>query len=121
VVRLYHATTPEAAIKILWEGFDDGPRQTALNVGGVWLASTPSDENEGAKGGTRVAVEVPAETAESWRLIEGEETYLAPAADVNQWTRVVLCDGCGSVAEEPCVEEIRGRLYVVCAMCGGGS
>ncbi len=117
-MRLYHATNAEAAIEILRGGFQDGPRQLGANVGGVWLSTWAHvDENEGAKGGTRVAVEIPASLVERWRFIEDEAIFVVPAALVNVWPRVLLCDGCDVSVSAPTIEEIRGETLVFCDRC----
>ena len=58
-MRLYHTTTPEAAEKIVSDGFRDstGFYLIARETSGVWLSNVPLDANEGTTGDTVLLVD----------------------------------------------------------------
>lgn len=59
-MRLYHSTTPEAAEKIVADGFRDstGTYGTSKKWTGVFLSDVPVDENDGARGDTLLFVDL---------------------------------------------------------------
>jgi hypothetical protein len=83
----YHRTSAAVAATILREGFRDGTGNylTDRKWSGVWLASEPLDENEGAFGDTLLEVQVrgTSETLARYEWIEegkGYREWLIPAA-----------------------------------------
>jgi hypothetical protein len=90
-VRLYHATSIEAAEAILRDGFREGHPHWAfqhdLGISGVWLADHPVDENEGAqRGDVLLAVDLPDHLRDDHELIEDDKpsgTWIVPAAILN--------------------------------------
>ena len=78
-MRLYHATTPEAAEKIVADGFRDssGFYMIARETSGVWLSDVPLDDNEGASGDTLLFVDLALSEEEiaKYEWIEEWKTY----------------------------------------------
>jgi hypothetical protein len=61
-MRYFHTTTADAAESILAAGFRDGSGSygfATVELCGVFLADLPVDVNEGAKGDTVLAVDLP--------------------------------------------------------------
>jgi hypothetical protein len=61
-MRYFHTTTADAAESILATGFRDGSGSygfATVELCGVFLADLPVDVNEGAKGDTVLAVDLP--------------------------------------------------------------
>jgi hypothetical protein len=93
LTRFYHATTMEAAVSILREGFRDatGNYLTDTEWTGVWLSDRPLDENEGANGHTLLAVQIDATLVEPYEWEEEDKTYrefLVPADVLNAHAHV---------------------------------
>ena len=88
-MKLFHTT--DAADAILSEGFRDGEGlyMTRELFRGVWLADRPLDENEGAKGGDVLMLDIPeAAVAEyEWKqeISFGYREFLVPAEIVNRY------------------------------------
>lgn len=87
-LRYFHRTA--AAEAILREGFRDGEGSYMLigaTLKGVFLADTPLDENEGARGDDLLAVDLPGELdLDEFEIIEEEKPYrewCVPAALIN--------------------------------------
>lgn len=71
-MRLYHSTSDEAASAILAGGFRDATGSymfAGMELTGVFLAPTPSNVNDGARGNTLLVVEI--------NLSEGEAAAYA--------------------------------------------
>jgi len=74
-MRAYHRTAHGE--DILRNGFRDasGFYLTSAEWTGVWLASMPLDENEGAQGNELLAVEIPDEVFEEYEWVEEGKGY----------------------------------------------
>lgn len=88
-MKLYHATTEQAAASILSSGFRDaeGTYMTRHVYRGVWLSDVPLNENEGAKGNVLLLVELPEETFVQYEWVEEGKAYreaLIPAEIINR-------------------------------------
>jgi hypothetical protein len=80
MTRLYHRT--DFADAILASGFKDG-RDDFTDERGVWFSDRPLDSNEGAKGNTLLAIEIPEDVLAPFEWLEDEKTYrewFVPAA-----------------------------------------
>lgn len=95
-MRLYHRTSNESAIAVMRAGFRDGSASYGVVSGaqfrGVWLSNVPLDENEGARGDTLLALELPLRLIRDYEWIEEGKPYrefLVPAALVNEHGRIV--------------------------------
>jgi hypothetical protein len=88
---LYHTTTPEVANAILAEGFRDGEGSylTDQIYRGVWFASRPLNEADGAPSDTVVLViDIPEDVVAPYDRSEKRKRYrefLIPADLVNQY------------------------------------
>jgi hypothetical protein len=111
-VRLYHATTPEAAAATLRDGFRDSVTPCEPQFGpGVWLADYPYvDENDAAKGHTRIEVTLPREVSTRYavKMLDPRThrwtrngQYLAPAKVVNRYPRRLLDEDCQAARAWP--------------------
>ncbi len=94
-MRFYHTTSPEAAEKILAEGFRDSTKTyfTAEEFTGVWLSDVPvSEADMGVPGNTVLIVdlELPQERFDYYEWVREEATpgeyreWLIPAQLINE-------------------------------------
>lgn len=92
MLRLYHATTPEATRAIRKGGFRDSSGHYLTNRiwKGVWFSDQPLDENEGTRGSIVLEVMVNLEEDDlarfEWR--EGGKPYrewLIPSTAINPY------------------------------------
>jgi hypothetical protein len=92
-MRVYHATSSEAAAAIMRDGFRDTPPHWGFEhefgmSGGVWVSSVPVNENEGARcADVQLVVEVDEATIADYEVIEEgapHRTWIVPAAIVNR-------------------------------------
>lgn len=94
-MRVYHTTDQAAAI--LAGGFKDatGHYMTPEEHTGVWLADTPLNCNEGAKGKDVLAFDFPDDIFAAHEWVEdfdkGYREALIPAEIVNQFGPPVIC------------------------------
>lgn len=91
---VYHTTDASTAIRA--EGFKDGEKNymTTETWRGVWVANTPVDINEGAKGDVVLALEIPIEIFNQYEWVEDEKTYresLIPAEILNKYGLPKIC------------------------------
>jgi len=97
-VRLYHATSEEAAVAIMADGFrqpTEPGRGIQLLMNGVFFADVPVDRLNGAKGGVVIEVEIettPGEMFYKYEIIDGRDfrEFLIPDARVNGSPRRIL-------------------------------
>jgi hypothetical protein len=94
-VRLFHATTPDAAATIMREGFRDAEGSYMLVnfvLRGVFVSDVPLDENEGCKGGELLEVTLPDDVdLDDFELVEegptgmgmGYREWCVPAETLN--------------------------------------
>ena len=87
-MRVFHATTEEAAAQILRAGFRDvaGTFGTDQEWRGVWVADRPIDRNEGCAGDTVLTFTIPAAMFLAFEWCEADKPYreaLLPAERVN--------------------------------------
>jgi hypothetical protein len=96
---LYHRTDPQAAEKILQQGFRDGTGKylTRNTYSGVWLSDAPLDENEGACG--HILLEVVTEMTEceiaqyEWTEEgKGFREFFVPAAQINSRMKIRIVE-----------------------------
>jgi len=96
-VRVYHGTSSQTADAILADGFRDGPPQWGAELGGVWFASYPLDQNEGVTGGgdDLVHVALDLDNAEQWEVEEpvARHILVVPAAVANDCPVALVGDG----------------------------
>jgi hypothetical protein len=94
-MKLYHRTSHGQPI--VNEGFIDGEGtyMTTTRHRGVFLADSPLDINEGAKGRDLLEVAIPIEVVSEYEWIEQEKPYrefCVPAAVVNRYPRRLLLE-----------------------------
>lgn len=91
-MRLFHSTAPENVAPILHGGFRDatGSYMLAnLTLTGVFLSNVPLDENEGAKGGEVLEVDLPDDVdLADFEIVDesgfsGYREWCVPAALIN--------------------------------------
>lgn len=90
-MKLYHRSPQAEAI--LREGFR--PRLGQLGLNGVWFSDVPLDINEGAKGPTVLAVEIPEKDVEAFEVRESGKPYrewCVPAEVANRPAVVIVDD-----------------------------
>ena len=88
-MRVYHATSADAAGAILAGGFRDatGYFLTRQLHTGVWVADQPLDENEGATSENLLTLDVPDADLELYEWVEegkGYREFLVPAEILNR-------------------------------------
>lgn len=83
-MKLYHRTpAPEAVLR---DGFRE--RRGSMGLMGVWLSDVPLGENEGARGPTVLATEIPDEELVDLEIVEEGKPYrewCVPAEVVNRF------------------------------------
>lgn len=114
-MKLFHNTF--AADAILRDGFRDGRGWIEdLELVGVWLSDRPLEEQDGAKGDTRLSVEIPEAEIAEYEVFEDGKTYrewCVPAAIVNRSGHVRLASGDDEEAFYPYLgdnEDVRKAL-----------
>lgn len=103
-IRLFHATSDEAAAAILESGFKDSIGPCALGPTGIFVASSPLDGWEGAKG--RAVLEIVIESTPEQMFYEWEvvdqfaalREWIIPAEFLNRFpVRLLTADEVDSV------------------------
>jgi len=114
--RYFHRTNIHAARAILLNGFRDasGNFLTSRTHAGVWVSSTPLDENEGAEGNVLLAIDIDPSFVEQHEWKEekkGYREFLVQAADLNKNGKVQLVDEDEDGLRD--VPAARSRAYLV--------
>lgn len=122
----YHTTTPDAARKILAEGFRDGTDYylTSTRHTGVWLSDCLLGASEGAKGEQVLEVCLPDDfDLSEWEWVEEDKPYrefLVPADRINSVAQIrCLCAFCETGEEREAVRFVRvgGFAGLLCEEC----